>query len=111
MGLASIANVPSDDPESLSKWAFSHMQHHRDIIQRIKNIYGISLPEYTLDPIDPDNPLIFDQHQIMHNGMNSVLGIAGDDLSVVNWGNSGERTVWIYLNMIEHLQVNTLLGV
>jgi len=111
MGLASIANVP-DDQNAMNQWAFSHMAHHRDIIAAIRNRFNIILPEYILDPLDPNDLGTWGyQHQIMHNQMDTVLGIAGNDLVDVSWKDKGERSVWIDLNFREHLQANAILGV
>lgn len=111
MGLASIANVP-DDQNTTDEWAFSHMAHHRDIIRVLNEKHNIILPEYSLDPIDPNDFGLWGyQHQIMHNQMNAVLGIAGQDLVDVSWKDQEQRSVWIDLNFTEHLKANAILGV
>lgn len=111
MGLASIANVPVDK-ETTDEWAFSHMAHHRDIIRVINEKFQIILPEYSLDPLDPNDLGTWGyQHQIMHNQMDAILSIAGNDLLDVSWQDQGERASWIELNFREHLQANQILGV
>lgn len=111
MGLANIANVPVDQA-SMDTWAFSHMAHHRDILRAIQQNYNIILPEYSLDPLDPNDLGTWGyQHQIMHNQMDAILGIAGNDLVDVSWKDKEERSVWIDLNFREHLQANQILGV
>jgi len=111
MGLASIFNVPTDQATT-DEWAFSHMAHHRDINRKIFEIHGIEIPEYVLDPFNPNDTGTFGyQHQEMHNYQNAVLGIAGNDLVDVSWRNEEERASWIQLNAIEHLQANQVLGI
>lgn len=111
MGLAAIANTPTDK-NSMDQWAFSHMAHHRDIIRVIQMNYNIILPEYILDPLDPNDLGTWGyQHQIMHNQMDAILGIAGNDLVDVSWKDEAERSSWIDLNFREHLQANQILGV
>lgn len=111
MGVASLANVPYDE-NSLSQFSFAHAAHHRDIIRRIYELSGIELVEFPIDPFNPKNADTFGyQHQQMHNQMNSVLGISGNDLIVVNWQDQGEREGWIFLNFTEHVQAGDKLGV
>jgi|SRR5581483_4102552 len=111
MSVASIANIPNDQP-AMNTWAFSHMAHHRDIIRRIREIYKIYLIEYQLDPM----PLYSlggwaYNHQSMHQQMDAVLNIDGFDLTDVNWQDRTQRAEWIWLNFQEHLQVSKILGV
>ena len=94
-GIASLYNVPQTDIE-IREWGFSHAAHHRDIIRTIYELIHVALPEYQLDPIDPDNVGVWEyQHQIMHQQMDTVLGIAGNDLTSVNWKNREELAGWI----------------
>ena len=109
MSLAAIANVPST-LEELNAWSFAHMAHHRDIIARIYQLQGLVLPEYSLDPIDPLNPTVWEySHQAMHNDQNTVLGIQGNDLSSINWQDENELAAWIFLNFNEHYQAGAIL--
>lgn len=109
--VAAIYNVPSIEPEWQS-WAFAHMAHHRDVIRVIREDVNILLNEYALDPFDPyDAGVWFDQHQIMHQDMDAVLGIAGFDLSEVDFKNEQERAAWIFLNASEHKQAADILGI
>lgn len=107
---ASLANIPNT-PDETGEWAFAHSAHHRDINRLIYQQFKISLPEYILDPMTVDDLGTFGyQHQIMHNNQNSILGIAGQDLTDVNWKDLGERTAWIFLNFNEHFKAANILG-
>lgn len=111
MGVADIANVPNDQ-KTLLEWSFSHMAHHRDINRRIFEIENVALPEYALDPVNPNDAEVFlAQHQIMHNNQNTVLGIEGQNLSEVNFRDPVELSTWIFLNFQEHLAAYNILGV
>ena len=111
MGLASLANTPYDE-DSLSQFSFAHMAHHRDIIRRIRELFSVELVEFSIDPFNPENAAVFGyQHQQMHNQMNSVLGISGNDLIEINWQDKGEREGWVFLNFSEHVQAGNKLGV
>lgn len=111
MGLASIFNIP-DTPEARLVWSFNHMAHHRDIIRRIYETRRLATPEYAIDPININDMAVWGyQHQQMHNNMNAVLGINGNDLVDVNWKDPGELSEWIQLNGSEHYQAGNILGV
>lgn len=108
--LANLANVPQSD-SSLAEWSFAHMAHHRDISRLILERFRIVLPEFILDPMNPQNFGTFGyQHQILHNDQNSVLGIDGQNLTEVDWNDMGQRTDWIFLNFNEHLKAADILG-
>jgi hypothetical protein len=110
-GLADLYNVPSTDEER-AQWAFAHAAHHRDINARIYLLVKIALPEYILDPIDPnDTGQWEDQHQIMHDAQNQLLGIAGQDLTGVDWKDQRLLAAWIFLNQVEHYQASAILGI
>jgi len=110
-GLANLANVLGNDIER-AEWSFSHMAHHRDINARIYLLLKIALPEYILDPIDPnDTGQWEDQHQIMHDTQNQILGIQGQDLTGIDWKNANLMAAWIQLNFVEHYQASAILEI
>lgn len=111
MALASLYNVPSTDTER-SQWAFAHMAHHRDINRKIYELLAIALPEFILDPINLAETGTWEyQHQEMHNNQNSILGIAGFDLSELDWGNQNQLAGWIFLQGQEHREAATILEI
>lgn len=110
MSLAAIFNVPTNR-DDLNTWATSHAAHHRDIIRRIYEIGNIALPEYVLEPIDPNNMVTWaQQHQIMHQQMDALLGIKGYNLLNANFKDVNALTNWIQLNANEHYQADELLS-
>jgi hypothetical protein len=109
--IASLSNVPLTDEER-AQWAFAHMAHHRDINRVIYQLVKVSLPEYALDPINPDDPGDWEyQHQIMHDNENLLLGIKGSDLSQVDWKNQNLLAGWIFLHNSEHVQAANILEI
>jgi hypothetical protein len=111
MGLASIANVPSDQ-NSLNEWAFSHQAHHIDVSAWILANKHDALPSFILDPMNPNNLGVWSyQHQMWHNDINSILGTAGQDLTDVDWRDQSQVASWIFEHMIEHLAWNGITGV
>lgn len=110
-GIASLYNVPGS-AEELARWSSIHMAHHRDIIRKIYELSGIALPEYLIDPINPDQPGPWDDlHQAMHQQMDALLGISGFDLLGVDWKNQSLLAAWIFLNAAEHKQAADILGI
>lgn len=114
MAIAAIQNIPGT-PEELAQWAFAHQAHHVDINFAIYRLSNIALPQYILDPFDPNNQ---DQmgswsylHQLMHQNQNFLLGIAGNNLVDVDWTKAEELAGWVQLNFIEHLEASNILGV
>lgn len=109
--VANLYNVPGNDQERAT-WSYSHMAHHRDINRVIYQLIGLALPEYLLDPIDPNNPGPWDDlHQAMHDQMDQVLGISGFNLLGVDWNNQELLASWIFLNATEHKQAADILEI
>ena len=109
MALASLFNVP-DDPESLSAFSFANNDEHVKIAARIQQIYGIRLTQFIIDPIPMFDPLAWaTAHQQMHNQQNEVLGIAGNDLSGIEFNDKEELNSWIRLHAAEHVQAAQIL--
>lgn len=102
MAVADLFNVPSNSAE-MAAWSFAHMAHHRDIISTILRVKNIALPEYVIDPVDLSDPRNFlDLHQEMHNNTDTLYGIAGFDLTDVDWSDPNSRAGWIFLNATLH---------
>lgn len=111
MSLASLLNVPSDKDE-LDMWGFCHMAHHRDINQRIFELTNIHLDEFILDPLNPNNPGGWaNQHQAMHNQVNTLLGTSGFDLTSPDFKDPTNLAGWIQSNVSDHRQWADILGV
>jgi hypothetical protein len=53
------------------------------------------LPEYVLDPIDQTpNSGWFQQHQLMHDNIDQIVGVAQFDLIDVDWNSAAQRAGW-----------------
>lgn len=109
MSIAAIFNVPRTENE-LNQWAFAHMASHRDIIRVTYQVFATALPEYLLDPINPEEPGVWErQHQQMHQQMNALLGLAGFNLLGLDWNDQNKLAAWIQINAVEHRAVSNLL--
>lgn len=115
MTLATLFNIPSD-PFAFQQFSFSNAEHHVLIANAIQTLYNQATPAYILDPI----PVLDSQggagvwlynHQAVHNFQNAVLGIAGNDLTGVDWQKPDEVADWINLHAEEHRTAATRLGI
>lgn len=111
---AQYAELP-EKTETAADWAgfsFSHMAQHRDYIRVIFQRYGVSLPEYVLDPIDPQNIGAWPyHHQQMHDQINAILGIPGYNLLGMDFNDKGALETWSALNQDLHSRTSTILGI
>lgn len=108
--LATLNSLPAT-PEEFATWSFSHSSHHRDIIRVIYQTTSQRLDEYVLDPFNIDDmgnwPYL---HQVMHQQFNAVLGLAGFDLSEVDWRDDDLIRSWINQHANEHYRAGAILG-
>ena len=111
MGLAMLYNTWSD-PQTLAEWSFNHAANHRDIVRSIFAKHNQELAEYPLDPMNPNDMAFWEyQHALMHIEMNAVLGIAGQNLTGVDWNDPQALSEFIDANADEHLQASKILGI
>jgi NAD dependent epimerase/dehydratase family enzyme len=110
MSLAGLYNVPQT-PDQLAEWSFINAAAHADINRVIFQRTGQVLTSFVLDPINmPDLQNWLANHQIMHQQMDAVLGIAGYDLFDVDWTDRGQFAAWIQDHAAEHLQAGQILN-
>lgn len=109
----SYAEIP-EKTETAADWAsfsFSHMAQHRDYIRVIFQMFGVSLPEYVLDPIDPQNMGAWAyHHSLMHNQINAILKIPGYNLQEIDFSDREGLQAWIDLNQDMHTRTSSILG-
>jgi hypothetical protein len=110
MSLATLFNVP-DDEQTLLVFGFSNMDHHRLIASAIATQKNVTLPLFPLDPLPTFNMTAWAQsHQQMHVDFTSALGIAGVDLSDVDFKDPAQLSAWVILHAAEHQQADAILG-
>ncbi len=111
MSVADIFNVPTT-PAELSRWGTLHMILHRSENAAIRKKFNVILPEFVLDPVDttPDG-WWFQNHQLMHNNVDQVLGVAQFNLIEVNWNEEAQRLGWIQGHAQLHRQETDALEV
>jgi len=101
---------PPKTQADLNVWSFANASQHRDINRVIFETTGDILPDFVLDPFDPNdmNSWLY-QHQMMHNAQNAVLGIAGFNLTELDWSNEAELATWLWNHGQEHYQAAQIL--
>lgn len=110
MSLPQVLLPPPTD-NGLDEWAFAHFQHHLAIAQAIKAKHNITLNVPLIWPINPHNIEVWlENHQFIHNEMNAVLKVQGNDLSTLNWEDQRQRQGFFFLNYQEHQSAATNTG-
>ena len=107
------AEIPEGEPTKASwaRFSFLHMAQHRDYIRVAFQVYGASLTEYPLDPMDPQNMGAWAyHHQLMHDQLNAVLKIGGYNLQEIAFDDRANLQSWIDLHFDEHTRESTILG-
>lgn len=111
MSILDVFNVPTTD-EELDRWSALHMILHRSEISAAQTRFGVVLQEFVLDPVDTTpGGSWFQQHQLMHDDIDSLLGVAQFDLIDVDWSNPAQRIGWIQGHAQLHQQETDVLGV
>lgn len=109
-GVAGLYNVPSV-PEEFWTWSTIHATHHRDIARLIFQLFEVNLEQSVLDPFDlNDTGDWLQNHQIMHQEMDAILGISGYNLLAVDMTNERQFANWVFLNADEHFKAANILG-
>ena len=113
MSLAALWNIPQTE-EQLAQWSFVNSAAHIDIVRVIFERTGVALDTFVLDPFDPRDEASFQpwlyQHQAMHQQMDAILGIAGYDLTDVDFNNPGLLAGWVQSHATEHQQAGQILN-
>lgn len=111
--LTTLYNVFSDEV-GLHQFSFANADLHARANEALFTNYGVQLPWYVLDPIATSGEGLqnwLQSHQESHNQLNSLLGIAGNDISEVDFKNPEQLAAWIWLHAQEHVQISQKLGV
>ena len=109
MSVASLFNVPASDRDFLV-FSFANADQHALIADRIFATKGVLLPVFVLDPIPSDAQTWLQTHQAAHVAFTDVLGIAGVDLTAVDFNDPEQAASWSRLHGEEHRQAAKILG-
>ena len=110
-----VANLYNVFTEATGKdqFSFSNASLHALQNQAIFVGTGRELSSYVLDPIPTGENLVnwLEAHQDIHNQVNAILGIAGNDLTDVDFNNQEQVAAWVWLHAEEHRQAVQKLGI
>lgn len=110
--LATLYNIFSE-ARGKSQFSLANADHHIRVNDAIFGAYSLLLPYYVLDPIPSSEALNawLWNHQDVHNQMNAVAGVTGNDLTTVDFRDTDQVASWVWLHADEHMQVANILGV
>jgi hypothetical protein len=115
MSLATLFNVPTGtgDQTAFDEFSFSNQDSHNKIIAAIFAQKNITLTIYQVDPMvfEGDVWLGSLDHQAMHNDMNGVTGVLGNDWTSVDWNDPQQASYFHQLHGAEHQQNEQILGI
>lgn len=93
-------------------WSFSHARDHEEIAQAVQQQFGITLPTYQVDPmVFTNDSMFFLRNQSLHNDMLAVVGVAGVDLSSIDFGDRSQVQAWLFTHFLEHRDTRAALGI
>ena len=111
--LAALLNEFSE-PKTQDTWAFDHADQHNKIIDASFQKYGIVMEPFILDPMaligTPELTNWLENHQAATSAYESLLGIAGNDLSEVDFTKQDQVDSWLRLHWFSHQQAQQKLG-
>lgn len=107
-----LYNVPKQ-PSEWFGWTFANMDSHRLIVLGLQaKLPGQRFDLFTLDPLpETDIPNWLQRHQAMHNQMDAVLGIGGNDFTGLNFQDTQQLEYLFQLHANEHIQAHVKLGI
>lgn len=109
--LPALENIPKTDPD-WKFWAWHHRDSHDRIRAAIAKQKGVTLTDYQVEPINPNDMTSFLQNNSnLHDDMNSALGLQTTNLQDADLGNEKELDAWIRLHYLEHFDAETAAGV
>jgi hypothetical protein len=109
--LPALENIPHS-PQDWLYFAWNHRDSHDRIRAAIQTKNNITLTDYQVEPISPDDFNQFLQNnQALHADMNSVLKLQSADLQDVNLKDNNQLASWIRLHYLEHYDAEQALQI
>ena len=111
MSLPQVILPPPTGLQGLEEWAFAHYQHHLAIADAALKVKRVKLVILQIYPMSLDNLQDWlEDHQTIHNEMNALFKVQGNDLSTLNWNDERQREGFFFLNFMEHRSVAANTG-
>lgn len=110
--LFGLINFNPHEKAMLEQWSLWHKADHDEIQQAIQRITGQNLMIWEIYPLRMEEWEGWsERHQQMHNDMNAVAGIAGSDLSDVDWKVPTSAEEWNFKHFKEHRDIRSFYGI
>ena len=112
MNIDDLASVEYGDMEGFQRFIFENSQQHQLFRDTLAQTYGISVPAYPLDNIDPtDVDAWLLDHDQEHAAINAVSGLDNPaDLLDTDWRKEGDFYDWLNNHYLLHAQIISTLG-
>jgi len=112
MNIDDLASVEYGDMEGFQRFIFANSQQHQLFRDTLAQTYGISVPAYPLDNIDPtDVDAWLLDHDQEHAAINAVIGLDNPaDLLDTDWRKEGDFYDWLNNHYLLHAQIISTLG-
>lgn len=110
MSLASVL-YPGPTQHGLEEFFWANYQHHLALIEAVKQTFGTTMEQFQIYPagLNPGEEWAR-QHQRQHDVMNNILGIPGNDLSVVDFKDKKAFDSWAWNHFQMHVAAASLCG-
>ena len=110
--IVGLIGFDAEDPGASDRWGFANANEHTKIHGAIQAAGKGNLVVTEIYPIRWENPGQFLlKHQSMHNEVNQTLGVAGTDLTGIDFKNKAQLDQWNQAHFDEHKTWATLLGI
>lgn len=114
MSLAQI-QYPPPTGQGMDEWLHAHTRHHEALIQAINEKLGtkltLSQPIWPVDVKNKDQMAIWSRaHVALHNEMNSLLDIPGQDVSAPDFSDQRKSDSWFFVHVQLHRAAAQLCG-
>lgn len=109
--IVGLIGFDAESPGESDRWSFSNSNHHQAVHQAIQAQSLGNLTQYQLWPIRWENPADFLlRHQSDHNAINQTLGVAGTDLTGIDFKNKAQVDQWNQAHYDEHKTWQAITG-
>lgn len=114
MSLAQIVYPPPTE-QGWQEWLHAHIRHHEALAGALQAKFDVILDSanhlYPLDMESKDQLEVWNKaHLDLHNSMNSLLGIPGQDISAPDFKDKRKSDGWFFLHLQLHRSTADLCG-
>lgn len=111
MNIDDLSTVEYGDEEGFNRFLFENAQQHLLYRNVLAERFGIVVPAYPLDNIDPtDVDAWLLDHTEEHTAINAVLGLDNPiNLLDTDWRKEGDFYDWLNNHYLLHEQINSRL--